>query len=169
MIVNSTERDRTNRVTLGFGAGYVLLPRTIFSFDAAGGTIRGRQVRRENFTGNLLETERRNSRFLSLHAAVQTDVWRNLFASASLLSITQSRTTDAAFFPDCFGRVLDADGVFAPSGRTSDFYTDLYSNYGVGWRFRPNVIFQYILTTDYGQTSPRHTFLLRYTFDFKNR
>ncbi len=168
-IVDSSERDRTTRVTLGFGLGYVLRQRTIFSFDAAGGLIRSSQTRREIFTGNQLENERQNSRFLSLHAAVQTDVWRNLFVSASLLSITQSRTTDSAFFPDRFGRILNTDGIFVPSGRTSDFYTDFYSNYGVGWRFKPNFIFQYILTTDYGQTSPRHTFLLRYTFDFKRK
>lgn len=169
VIVDSSERDRTTRATLGFGVGYVLRPRTIFSFDAAGGLIRSDQTHRENLTGNQLENERQNSRFLSLHTAVQTDVWRNLFVSVSLLSITQSRTTDSALFPDRFGRTLNTDGIFATNGRASDFYTDFYSNYGVGWRFKPNFIFQYILTTDYGQTSPRHTFLLRYTFDFKRQ
>ena len=107
-----------------------------------------------------METERQRARFLSLHAAVQTDVWKNLFVSASLLSLTQSRTTDAIVFDD---------GLFSTSKHTRNFYTDFYSNYSVGWRFKPNFIFQYILTTDYGQTSPRHTFLLRYTFDFKQR
>jgi len=168
-IVDSTERDRTTRATLGFGLGYVWRPRTIFSFDIAGGLISGNQRRIENLTGNLLETERQRSRFLSLHAAVQTDVWKNLFVSASVLSITQSRITDSALFPDRFGRLLNSDGIFTPTGRTRDFYTDIYSNYGIGWRFKPNFIVEYILTTDYGQTSPRHTFFLRYTFDFKRK
>jgi FecR protein len=166
VIVDSTERDRANRATLGFGLGYILRPHTILSFDAAGGLIRTNQRRTENLTGNLLETERARARFLSLHAAVQTDVWRNLFVSASILSLTQSRRADTTFFPDRFGRILNADGVFEANGRTKDFYTDIYSNYGIGWRFKPNFVFQYILTTDYGQTSPRHTFLLRYTFNF---
>ena len=166
VIVNSTERDRTNRATLGFGLGYILNPRTVFSFDVAGGLINTNQLRTEDFTGNLLETERGRSRFLSLHAAVQRDVWRNIFASASILSLTNSRTEDAAFFPDRFGRITNTDGIFTPNGRTKDFYTDFYSNFGIGYRFKPNFIFQYVLTTDYGSTAPRHTFLFRYTFDF---
>ena len=166
VIVNSSENDRTNRATLGFGLGYVLRPRTIFSFDVAGGLIATKQRRTEDLTGNLLETERGRARFFSLHAAIQTDIWRNAFVSASILSITNSRTADAAFFPDRFGRILNTDGIFDANGRAKDFYTDIYSNFGIGYRFKPNFIFQYILTTDYGQTSPRHTFLLRYTFDF---
>ena len=169
VIVDSTERDRANRATLGFGLGYILRPRTIFSFDAAGGLIRTNQRRTEDLTGNLLESERARARFLSLHAAVQTDVWRNLFVSASILSLTQSRRADTAFFSDRFGRILNTEGIFEENGRTKDFYTDIYSNYGIGWRFKRNFVFQYILTTDYGQTSPRHTFLLRYTFDFSDR
>ena len=165
VIVNSSERDSTNRATLGFGLGYVLRPHTVFSFDVAGGLIATKQRRTEDSTGNLLETERGRARFFSLHAAVQTDVWRNAFVSASFLSITNSRTADASFFPDRLGRILNSDGTFEESGRARDFYTDIYSNFGIGYRFKPNFIFQYILTTDYGQTSPRHTFLLRYTFD----
>ena len=168
-IVDSTENATITRATLGFGIGYVLRPRTIFSFDIAGGLIRSKEPRTENLTGNLLESERQRARFLSLHAAVQTDVWRNLFVSASLLSITQSRTTDTALFPDRFGRLLNSEGVFVPNERTKDFFTDYYSNYGIGWRFKPNFIVHYVLTTDYGKTAPRHTFLLRYTFDFQRK
>ncbi len=166
VIVNSSETDRINRATVGFGLGYVWRPRTILSFDVAGGLIGTKQQRTEDFTGNQLETERARSRFLSLHAAVQTDVWRNLFVSASILTITNSRTADKTFSPDRFGRIVNTDGIFEANGRAKDFYTDVYSNYGIGYRFNPNFVFQYILTTDYGQTSPRHTFLLRYTFDF---
>ena len=52
---------------------------------------------------------------------------------------------------------------------TNVLYTDIYSNYGIGYRFTPNLVFQYIFSTDYGQTRPRHSFLLRYTFDFKGK
>ena len=132
VIVDSTERDRATRATIGFGLGFILRPRTIFSFDAAGGLIRTNQRRTEDLTGNLLEIERGRARFLSLHAAVQTDVWRNLFVSASILSLTQSRKTDTALFPDRFGRTLNSDGIFATGERTKVFYTDIYSNYGIG-------------------------------------
>lgn len=169
VIVDSTERDHTTRATLGFGLGYIMRPRTVFSFDVAAGLITTNQRRTEDSTGNILETERARARFVSLHAAVQTDIWKNIFASASILSLTNSRMSDTAFYPDRFGRILDADGIFAPNARTKDFYTDIYSNYGVGYRFKPNLIFQYLLTTDYGQTSLRHTFLLRYTFDFAHK
>ena len=154
-IADSTERARAHRATLGFGLGYILRPRTILSFDIAGGLINTSQRRTDDLSGNLLETELKRARFLSLHAAIQTDVWRNLFVSASLLSLTQSSITDST--------------VFTTSKRTSVFFTDFFSNFGVGWRFKPNYIAEYILTTDYGQTPPRHTFLLRHTFDFKRK
>ena len=169
VIVDSNERAATTRGAIGFGLGYVFRPKTVFSFDAASGIIRGNQNRFENLTQNVLETERLRARFLSLHAAVQTDVWRNFFVSASILSLTQSRTTDLALFPDRFGRILNSDGIFVANGRSKIVFTDLYSNYGLGWRSRPNLVVQYLFTTDYGQTSTRHTFLLRYTFDLKKK
>ena len=165
VIVDSNERSRATRATLGFGVGYALRPRTVFSFDVSGGLARTRGLRREDATSNVLEEERQTSRFLSLHAALQADVWRRLFVSSSVLSVTQSRVTDFNLFPDRFGRLLTSDGVFLPDGRSRDRFTDYFSNFGVGWRFNPHFLAEYILSTDFGQTSPRHTLLLRYTFN----
>ncbi|MDQ6653541.1 MAG: FecR domain-containing protein [Acidobacteriota bacterium] len=165
VIVDSNERSRATRATLGFGIGYALRPRTVFSFDVEGGFARTRSLRGEDLTGNPLEHERQTARFLSLHAAVQTDVWRKLFVSGSLLSLTQSRVTDLNLFADRFGRRLTTDGLFAPDGRTRDRFTDYFSNFGVGWRFDRNFLAEYVFSTDFGQTSPRHTLLLRYTFN----
>ena len=165
VIVDSNERSRATRGTLGFGIGYALRPRTVFSFDVAGGFARTHNLRREDATGNSLEAERQTARFLSLHGAVQADVWRKLFVSGSVLSVTQSRVTDLQLFPDRFGRRLTTDGLFATDGRSRDRFTDYFSNFGVGWRFTPNFLAEYILSTDFGQTSPRHTLLLRYTFN----
>lgn len=165
-VVDSKQKSATKRGTIGFGFGYFLRARTILSFDISGGFIKTDQHRNEVFTGNLLEIDKRRTRFTSAHAAVQTDVWRNLFVSASIQAVNQSRTIDSALFPDRFGRRLNNAGIFIPNGRTRDSFTDLYSNYGVGWRFKPDFIFQYIVTTDYGQTAPRHAFHLRYTFNF---
>lgn len=165
-VVDSKQRSATQRGTIGFGFGYFLRARTILSFDISGGFIKTDQYRNEVFTGNLLEIDKRRTSFLSAHAAVQTDVWRNLFVSASIQAADQSRTIDSALFPDRFGRRSNNAGVFIPNGRIRDSFTNLYSNYGIGWRFKPKFIFQYIVTTDHGKTAPRHAFHFRYTFNF---
>lgn len=168
-VVDSIIAGRSRRATLGFGFGYALRPQTVFSFDVAAGAVRVRDARREMATGNLLEIENKRAFFLSLHAAVQTDVWRRLFMSGSLLSVTQSSAKDIALYPDRFGRLRTNDGMFTPDGRMLDRFTDYYSNFGVGWRFNRNFLAEYILSTDFGQTSPRHTLLLRYTFGRSER
>jgi hypothetical protein len=163
-VVDSIINSRSRRATLGFGLGYVLKPRTVFSLDVTGGVARINDARNESATSNLLESERKKASFLSLHAAVQADVWRRLFVSGSLLSVTQSRVSDLALYPDRFGRVMSGDGMFQPNGRTRDRFTDYFSNLSFGWRFKRNFLAEYIFSTDFGQTSPRHTLLFRYTF-----
>jgi hypothetical protein len=163
-VVDSVVGSRSRRATLGFGVGYVLRPRTVFSFDVTGGVARINDARHEIATTNPVENERKRASFLSLHAALQADISRRLFVSGSLLSITQSRVSDLTLFPDRFGRIMTSDGVFEPNGRTRDRFTDYFSNLGLGWRVNRNFLAEYIFSTDFGQTSPRHTLLLRYTF-----
>jgi len=163
-VVDSTIGDRSTRATLGFGLGYVLRPRTVFSFDVAGGAAHITDSRHEKATGNLLEDERKKAFFLSLHGAVQADVWRRLFVSGSVLSVIQSQVADLHLYPDRFGRRVTSDGLFEPDGRTRNHFTDYFSNFGTGWRFSRNFLAEYIFSTDFGQTSPRHTLFLRYTF-----
>ncbi len=163
-VVDSNIAGRSSRATLGFGVGYIFKPRTLFSFDVAGGIAHINDARSEKATGNLLEKERKSASFVSLHAAVQSDVWRRLFVSGSILSITQSQVADLNLYPDRFGRVMTSEGVFTPDGRTHDRFTDYFSNLGFGWRFNRNFLAEYIFSTDFGQTSPRHTLLFRYTF-----
>ncbi|NEL61317.1 hypothetical protein G3V73_23965, partial [Escherichia coli] len=138
LVTESKQRSKINRGTIGFGLGYFLRPRTIFSFDLSGGLIKADRKRHENLTGNLLKNGQQNTRFLSAHATVQTDVWRNLFVNASVVSINQSRTNNSTILPDRFGRKLNAAGIFAEGGRTRDSLTDFYSNYGIGYRFTPD-------------------------------
>lgn len=165
--MNSREHATVNRATLGFGVGYAPRPRTVFSFDVSGGFVRAQSLSREDATGNVLEDERETSRFLSLHAALQADVWRRLFVSGSALSVTQSQAADFQLFPDRSRMQLTTDGVFVSAGRSRDRFTDYFSNFGVGWRFTPDFLAQYIFSTDFGRTSPHHTFLLRYTFNIE--
>ncbi|MEJ7861061.1 MAG: FecR family protein [Pyrinomonadaceae bacterium] len=151
--VDSKQNSATTSGTIGFGLGYFLRSRTVFSFDLSGGFIKVDRNENEVFIGNLLERGDRRTLFISPHAAVQTDVWRNLFVSASIQAVNQSRTVDARPFSNRLSPARDS-------------FTDVYSNYGAGWRFKPNFIFQYIVTTDYGKTAPRHAFNFRYTFNF---
>lgn len=164
-IVDSRERDRLTRGVIGFGLGYALRPRTVLSFDIAGGYSRGNARRFEDATGNALEEDGRRARFLSLHAGMQTDVWRNLFVGGSFLYLLQSRKDSLTLYPDRFGRRLTTDGVNAPNGQTLDRFGSYYSNFSVGWRFTPNFLAAYVFSTDYGRNPPGHTLLLRYTFN----
>jgi hypothetical protein len=164
-IIDSNERARAARASLGFGIGYAPRSHTVFSFDVTGGLVRNRSMLYENATGNLLESERKRICFLSLHAAVQADIWRRSFVSGSVLSLTQSQTTDFARISERFGQLLTTDGVLLQDVRIRNRFTNYSSNVGVGWRFTPNFLAQYIFSTDFGLTSPRHTLLLRYTFN----
>lgn len=151
--VNFKQNSATTSGTIGFGIGYFLRSRTIFSFDLSGGFIKVDRNENEVSLVSLLERGNRRTLFISPHAAVQTDVWRNLFVSASIQMVNQSRTVDSRLLPERLSLARDS-------------FTDVYSNFGIGWRFKPNFIFQYIITTDYGKTSPRHAFHLRYSFNF---
>lgn len=151
--VDFKQNSATKSGTIGFGLGYFLKSRTVFSVDLSGGFIKVDRNENEVFISSLLERGNRRTLFISPHAAVQTDVWRSLFVSASIQTVNQSRTVDSRLLPN---RLRPARGSF----------TDVYSNYGAGWRFKPNFIFQYIVTTDYGKTAPRHAFYFRYTFNF---
>jgi hypothetical protein len=163
-IVNSHARDRTTGSSFAVGLGYALRPRIVFTLDLAGGFSNTTSMRTEDATGNLLERNRRSSPFLSVHEAVQADVWRRLFVSGSLLSVRQTLSTDLALYPDQFGRLLASDGTFAPNGLTSDRSTHYYSEFGIGWRFTDNFLAEYVFSTDYGATRPSHVFLLQYNF-----
>ncbi|HEY4818075.1 MAG TPA: FecR family protein [Candidatus Acidoferrum sp.] len=168
-IVNSREHNRTSGSSFSIGLGYALHPRVLFTLDLAGGFSNSSNVRAEDATGNLLERNRRNSPFFSAHTAVQADVWRNLFVSGSLLTVRQNLHRDLTLYPDRFGRLLTADGNFAPNGYSSDSMMSYYSEFGVGWRFNKNFLAEYILATDYGKSRPSHVFLLRYTFSRNER
>jgi len=168
-VVDSNEQAESSRAAIGFGLGYFFKPRTVFSFDVSGGITRVSNTRYERATGNLVEDEQKQARFISIHAAVQADVWRRLFVSGSMLSVTQSETSDLMLKPDRFGRLVNSDGVFEPNGRSRELFTDYFSNFGVGWRFTPNFLVEYVFSTDFGQTAPRHTLVFRYTLHLGDR
>jgi hypothetical protein len=168
-IVYSHQHDRTTGTSFAVGFGYAFRPRIVFTLDLAGGFAYSTTIRTEDATGNLLERNHRTSPFLSAHEAIQADVWRRMFVSASLLTVRQTLSKGLTLYPDRFGRLLTSDGIFAPNGLTRDRSTIHYSEFGAGWRFTDNFLAEYVFSTNYGVTRPSHIFLLRYSFRIPER
>jgi hypothetical protein len=160
---NSHERDRAYRGSTAIGLGYSLTRRTILTFDLAGGAAHNTALRTEDSTFRLLQDAGGSNRFVSIHGAVQHDLTRRLFLSASFLQVWQSNDLNLSVFPDRYGNVVAvSDAFFSLTpvfGAASRF-----SDYGAGWRFTPNLWVQYIYSTDYGLSPATHSLMLRYTF-----
>jgi hypothetical protein len=165
--VNSHELDRAQRGSLGFGVGYVLSRRTVLTLDAAAGTSRVASSRFEDATGNLLQNGVANGHFLSTHAAVQTDLSRHLFVSASFLNVWHAQHLNVALFPDQFGGTNLVQDSFFPLTPSAYQLASHFSDFGVGWRFSRSLFVQYLFTTDYGVTPSSHAIMLRYTFKLR--
>ncbi|MBL8191583.1 MAG: FecR domain-containing protein [Acidobacteria bacterium] len=161
--VEVIERERITRASASFGVGYALTRQTVFSADVAAGQSTILEDYYEHATGNPIEQERARRRFVSAQIGVQSDLWKNLFGSVSVLRIAQSHTENRQLFPDRFGRLLDANGLPASIGLERDQFSDNYADFGFGWRVTKNILAQYILATSLGRQSPNHIFLLRYT------
>ena len=166
--VDSHERDRARRGSMAFGLGYALTRRTTLSFDLAGGSARTWAARTEDATGALLQNAMADSRFVSAHAAVQSDITRRLFVTASFLNIWQAHNLNVNLFPDRFGNTTSVEDAFFPMNPAPAQYAPRFSDFGVGWRFTRNLFAQYVYSTDYGATSATHTLMLRYTFHLRD-
>ena len=165
--VVSHERDRAQRGSLGVGLGYALTRRVVLSLDVAGGATRTQAARTEDGTGALLQNGTANGHFVSVHGAVQADLTRRLFVSASLLNVWQCHELNVDLFPDRYGQstlVQDSFFPFTPAAFQSG---SRFSDFGVGWRFSPNFFVQYLYSTDYGASPASHTLMLRYTFHLR--
>ena len=102
-----------------------------------------------------------------MHGAVQADLTRRLFVSASLLNVWQRHDLSVNLFPDRYGQsmlVQDSFFPFTPAAFQSGSH---FSDFGVGWRFSRNLFAQYLYSTDYGVSSASHTLMLRYTFHLR--
>ena len=162
--VDSHQRDGARRPTVAFGLGYALTRRTTLSFDLAGGSSRTWALRTEDATGALLQSDVADNRFVSAHAAVQSDITRRLFLTASLLNVWQAHHLNVNLFPDRFGNSTSEEDAFFPMNPTPAQYAPRFSDFGAGWRFTRNLFAQYVYSTDYGASAATHTLMLRYTF-----
>ena len=162
--VDSHERDRAQRGTVAAGLGYALTRSTTLSFDLAGGSARTWASRTEDGTGALLQNAVAGSHFVSAHAAVQSDITRRLFLTASFLNVWQAHNLNVNLFPDRFGNSTSVEDAFFPMNPAPAQYAPRFSDFGAGWRFTRNLFAQYVYSTDYGASSATHTLMLRYTF-----
>jgi hypothetical protein len=162
--VDSHERDRSQRGSIAVGLGYALTRRTTLSFDLAGGSARTWGARTEDYTGALLQNAVADSHFVSAHAAVQSDITRRLFLTASFLNVWQAHNLNESLFPDRFGYRTSVEDAFFPMNPTAAQYAPRFSDFGAGWRFSRNLFAQYVYSTDYGVSSATHTLMLRFTF-----
>ncbi len=143
------ERDRAHRARFGGGLGYALRSKTVLGLDVSGGFYR--TTKPPEFSPfSIIQSESERGKFFSSHATVQTNLWRRSFASASFLLAL--RTTSVGYF----GRVV-------PYER----FTDKFSTAGIGWKFKPNLVAEYLISVDHSRRVPSHSLLLRYTFDLK--
>lgn len=160
--VDSHERDRVYRAMAGAGLGYLLSRRTVLTFDFAGGVAHNSSLRTEDSTLQLLQDSGARVRFVSVHAALQRDLTRRLFITASFLNVWRAGDVAISLFPDRFGYVSSiSDSFFALSTTWSP--GSHFSDFGAGWRFSPDLFAEYIYSTDYGVSSATHMLILRYT------
>jgi hypothetical protein len=164
VLAESTTQAGVSSAVASFGLGFALRRTTVLSGDFAFGLSRVREERREDATGDPVEDRRERERYVSAHVGLQSDVWRQLFASASALVIREANTTDLSLYPDLLGRRLTSLGLAEPGGRSRQNSTNLFSDFGAGWRLRPNLVAEYIFSINSGLGPPRHIFLLRYIF-----
>lgn len=155
--------ERSKRGIASAGLGYAPSKRVLFAFDIAGGSSWTRDRQQQTATGNLLTDNHDQMHFVSTHAALQADIWRRLFTSASILSVveaSQSQPMARSINP------ITSASENAANGVPGSIFTGYSSDFGMGWRFSSHFLAQYIYSTDYGLSSPRHTLLLRHTFRF---
>ncbi|HEX5085622.1 MAG TPA: FecR domain-containing protein [Blastocatellia bacterium] len=163
-LLDSTTRADAGSASVNFGLGFALRRTTVLSADFGFGLSRLKEERRENATGNPVEDRQERERFASGRLGLQTDVWRRSFISASAMAIGQTNTIDLSLFPDLFGRRLNSLGLAETDGRSRRNSTYLFSDFGGGWRFSPNLMGEYIFSINSDMGPPRHIFLLRYIF-----
>ncbi len=149
------EDNHSKQAEVRFGLGYVASSRLLLSFDVAGGLSNFVYNRQVPFASLIIPVQSQSRyAFISLHGAAQADIWKKLFASASLFMFHQRQQSEYHYEPPLVAPV------------PNDFRLYKFSDFGVGWRFPYGLSPQYVISTDYGRTPINHSMLLRYTIIF---
>src|SRR5262249_39063184 len=157
----------------------------LLDFDVTGGLFNNDQPLQEHISSSVSSSvslfsyslSPDSSRIIqgtsvSIHAAVQTNLWRNLFLSASGIR-TVRKELFYLYLPK-YRCLPTSPGGIPACERTGGF--DLYkpkgedrsllSNIGLGWKFKPNLIAEYLYSIDHSYVGTRsHSLKLRYTFN----
>jgi len=157
------ERDLARRGRIGAGLGIALNRATLISLDLTGGYYKTTKPQIDlgilsipyTYLTPELRFDRNRGTYLSTHIALQTKLWRNSFASASYLMTIHKNNHN---YPD--------NPFFYERG------TNKFTTLGAGWKFKPNLIAEYLISLDHTPYSerrriPSHSLMLRYTFDLK--
>jgi FecR protein len=156
----ANERDLARRARLGVGAGFTITPRILLGLDFTGGLFNTTKPTQDDIGyiyvyrppfysyGDSLVHEQ--GKFLSAHAMVQANPWRNLFVSASNLTTFRKRLY-----------TLSGEYTSTYGSRQKRYLT----NIGIGWRFKPDFIAEYLFSIDHTNRRPSHSLMLRYTFN----
>jgi len=152
-------RYLARRARLGGGLGFALTSKILLNLDIAGGLFNNTRPAEDGsgFSGGAFALASfshspRSARgtFLSAHAAVQTNLWRNFFLSASSLKTVRR---------DLF--------TYGYAGGSYDYKAvdnSQLSNASIGWKFNPNFFAEYLFSMDHSYRVPSHSLKLRYTF-----
>jgi hypothetical protein len=171
-------RYLARRARLGTGLGFALNSKILLSFDATGGIFNSDRPPEEPITStgsffsfSLSPGSLRSVRgtFVSAHAAVQANPWRGLFLSASGLKTVRK---DLLYDRRVTYHYLYtyADGI--PAYGSTESYepyklveTGRLSNFGMGWKFKPNLTAEYVYSIDHRYQNTSHSFRIRYSFN----
>jgi hypothetical protein len=166
------------RARLGAGLGFALTSRTLLDFDITGGVFNNDRPAQEpiNSSGSLfftswspdsLRSVRGTS--VSTHVAIQTNPWRNLFLSTSSLKTVRK---DLLYELSIKNSYLYANSYLNAAfedvysyGLTKSEDSSFLSNIGLGWKFKPTFIAEYLYSVDFRNLSASHSFKIRYTFN----
>jgi FecR protein len=154
------------RARIGAGLGFAPTSRILLGVDIAGGlfnTSKPSELYYVGYTSRLTgeydttiipnPSIGERGKLISLHSAIRARVWRNAFVSGSYLRTVRKNI-----------RYYYGDNEQSPSS-----YRDIasFSNYSVGWQFKPGLTAEYLISTDNRRFAPSHSLLLRYTFNLK--
>lgn len=156
------EQDDAWRAAFGGGLGWEVRRNTFLSLDLSGAKF---AVSKPVASGPVPIFRFRNEAgySLSAHAAMQSDLWRKSFVSASWLVI--ARRSQFAIDSGGFTSIPSILGPLQSTYREQ--FTRSFSTGGIGWKFKPNLITQYLFSMDHRRDAPSHSILVRFVFDVK--
>jgi len=167
------------RARLGGGLGFAPTSRILLNFDVTGGLFNNDRPAQApgNSSGNFFSFSLSPGSLravqgtsVSAHAAVQTNLWRGLYLSGSSIRTVRG---DLIYDPTLTSSFLYTNSDGFPVSESKVSYqpykikdVSQMSNFGLGWRFKPNFIAEYLYSMDHNYGGTRsHSLKIRYTFN----